>query len=328
MQSTNSKKIFILALLIFFPSEVFAYSGKLTGQDIKEILTGASIHLDTPFGTTIPISLGSDGIITGQAGRLATYLGSAEDRGRWWISNNKLCFKWFKWLHGEPQCLSLKLNDHQILWVLDDGMEGTATLSEKPLEEKKYILTTPPQLALRPLAAPKKLFASSDVSKNKDIFSLGVHLSRALRSEKKYKRVELSAMQATSEKKSNTSVRIVSQAATPDTTEIQDLRMIKKIRETAPPLNGEFATASAQSQISTVKYFAVSGLENGDTLNIRSGPSLDQAIVGEIPQNSINIKFIGPCMNFWCRIQYKNVFGWVNRYYLADTMTASKQNYN
>ncbi|MFM7083742.1 MAG: SH3 domain-containing protein [Hyphomicrobium sp.] len=328
MLSTNSLKTLILAVLILFPYEGFAYSGKLKGQEIKEILTGASIQLDTPFGTTIPISFGSDGIITGQAGLLATYLGSAEDRGRWWISNHKLCFKWFKWLHGESQCLSLKLDDHQISWVLEDGVEGTATLKDKPVEDKKYILRSPPKLAVHPLSLHKKQFVSSEGREHKGIFSLGVHLSRALQSENNSKNIELSKTQTASELKSYAPLGFISQTATPDTNDTPDKDKSRstKSSETANRLNREFVTASVQPQISRGRYMVVSGVENGDTLNIRSGPSLDQSIVGEIPQNSN--KLLGPCMNFWCKIQYKNVYGWVNRFYLADTLAAQKQNYN
>ena len=66
--------------------------------------------------------------MSGKAGVLAYFLGAESDRGRWWVSNGKLCQKWFKWLDAQPNCMRLSKEGHRLFWRRDDGMSGTATI--------------------------------------------------------------------------------------------------------------------------------------------------------------------------------------------------------
>jgi hypothetical protein len=51
------------------------------------------------------------------------------DKGRWWVSGNKLCQQWQEWYKGRTFCFTVaKLSSDRIRWVRDDGKSGVARL--------------------------------------------------------------------------------------------------------------------------------------------------------------------------------------------------------
>jgi hypothetical protein len=102
---------------------------ELGDGNLKETVAGKTVHLDTPFGVAIPITYHGNGLMSGTAGVLEYFLGAQADRGRWWVSNGKLCQKWFKWLDAQPSCMRLKRDGNKIIWRRDDGLSGTATIA-------------------------------------------------------------------------------------------------------------------------------------------------------------------------------------------------------
>ncbi|MDX2155520.1 MAG: D-Ala-D-Ala carboxypeptidase family metallohydrolase [Hyphomicrobiaceae bacterium] len=54
-----------------------------------------------------------------------------------------------------------------------------------------------------------------------------------------------------------------------------------------------------------------------DVLNVRAGPSGDDAIVGALRADDRGIRISGECRNRWCPITYGELKGWVNRAFLA-----------
>ena len=79
----------------------------LTGQQISDLIAGATVEIDTPAGTKLPVRYARDGKLSGDAGDLASYLGSATDSGRWWVTADQLCHRWSRWFNSEPQCMRL-----------------------------------------------------------------------------------------------------------------------------------------------------------------------------------------------------------------------------
>ena len=62
------------------------------------------------------------------AAGLGRYM-TPKDRGRWWVSGNRLCQKWQQWYDGKTFCFTVtKLADNRIRWVRDDGKSGFARL--------------------------------------------------------------------------------------------------------------------------------------------------------------------------------------------------------
>lgn len=67
--------------------------------------------------------------------------------------------------------------------------------------------------------------------------------------------------------------------------------------------------------------FRVTGLPRGDSLSIREGPDVGEAVVAEIPVGRRLIGF--GCTNdtpsglTWCRVKFGSSIGWARRRYLA-----------
>ena len=102
---------------------------ELSEENLKAMVAGKTVQLDTPFGVAIPITYHGNGLMSGKAGVLEYFLGAQVDRGRWWVSDGKLCQKWFKWLDAQPSCMRLKRDGDKIIWRRDDGLSGTATIA-------------------------------------------------------------------------------------------------------------------------------------------------------------------------------------------------------
>jgi Peptidase M15/Bacterial SH3 domain len=107
-----------------------ADQGLLSGQDISDLVAGASVEIDTPIGTKLPVRYAPDGHLSGRAGPLAFYLGASTDGGRWWINMDQLCHRWNTWFNSEPQCFRLKKEGRRIRWWTQHGTSGTAVISE------------------------------------------------------------------------------------------------------------------------------------------------------------------------------------------------------
>jgi hypothetical protein len=102
-------------------------SSKLQGDTLKKAVSGKTVHLATPLGT-LPIRFRMNGTMSGTAGDLAAYTGSAADSGRWWVSSEKLCQRWQTWLERKIYCFSLRQEGGVVHWVRNDGLSGKATI--------------------------------------------------------------------------------------------------------------------------------------------------------------------------------------------------------
>jgi hypothetical protein len=103
---------------------------QLNAQAIRATLPGSVLKLDTPLRTVVPITFSADGYMSGDAGQLASVLGSQKDRGRWWVADDRVCYKWFRWFDAEQHCLAIKRDGQKVFWTQDSGETGTATLEE------------------------------------------------------------------------------------------------------------------------------------------------------------------------------------------------------
>ena len=116
-----------------------AEPARLSSEALSATVPGATIALDTPIGTKIPMRFGTDGLVSGEAGVLGSFLGAAKDRGRWWVANDRLCIKWFRWFESEPRCMEISAEGPRITWRQEDGDTGTATLSERALYDNRRV---------------------------------------------------------------------------------------------------------------------------------------------------------------------------------------------
>jgi SH3-like domain-containing protein len=63
--------------------------------------------------------------------------------------------------------------------------------------------------------------------------------------------------------------------------------------------------------------YCVSGVGNGDILNMRAYPSADSAILATLAPNQCDIAFLPYSVGSWQKIRVGGFAGWVNRTYLS-----------
>lgn len=273
------KMILRITWLVCLTTGTQADQGLLSGRDISDLVAGASVEIDTPIGSKLPVRYAPDGQLSGQAGQLAFYLGASTDRGRWWISSDQLCHRWNIWFNGVSQCLRLKKEGGRIRWFTQDGSSGTAVITARPVETVVLPRTprdspspsTPPQSA--PVTAPAAARPEQPVSSSQAATS-GVGM-----------------LEATSPPAANAA------AANPKT----------KLPTPSPP----------EPKRPPDSTYIVANVERDDVLNVRSGPSTEFDVIAELAPDTRGVSIIGACRAGWCPVQHHAASGWVNRNYLA-----------
>jgi hypothetical protein len=119
--------IIVSVVVLSAAHAALAAEGEPQGQELRKIVSGRTIELNTPLGG-LPISYRMDGTMRGKAENLAAYTGSIQDSGIWWIAANKLCQRWQKWLDGKSYCFTLQQQGRAVQWTRNDGVTGTATI--------------------------------------------------------------------------------------------------------------------------------------------------------------------------------------------------------
>lgn len=331
-------------IVVFTPPVVGAEPVKLGADSLKQTFTGSRIELDTPLGTTIPIQFTGDGLMTGTAGSLASVLGAANDRGRWWVKGDRLCYKWFRWFDAEEQCLTIHMKDERMFWRRDDGKQGTATVVERALvvanvskpparsqtsalgstqvksiavtkrEIRAPVLKSPPRLVVRSKSAAERLEIPDEAPTDRGLFFVGLGMSQALQSQFGIPSAEAAPIPKpvkASAKKVPDPVKKASVTAA--------LPVPTAKPSTYPYPEAEQTDNATQAPVPPAAVsFSVYGVADDDVLNMRSGPSDEYAVIGVIPPDANAVRMVGRCVALWCEIQFRNTRGWVNRYYLAQ----------
>lgn len=122
--------LFLGMALAALPASASTDGQSLAGQQLKSFISGKRIYLAVPFGGEIPLTYRANGVVdgSGEAAGLGKYM-TPTDKGRWWVSGNKLCQKWQQWYKGRTFCFTVsKLSQDRIRWVRDDGKSGVARL--------------------------------------------------------------------------------------------------------------------------------------------------------------------------------------------------------
>ncbi|MEJ2033729.1 MAG: pentapeptide repeat-containing protein [Deltaproteobacteria bacterium] len=97
---------------------------KLDNAQLKERLKGNTIHMDQ-YGELADFELLADGSF-----RSVNYEGQ-KDQGRWTAKDDKLCFKFSKWKHGDIRCYTVYRVGQKYRQFSSNGtLVGTFTVSE------------------------------------------------------------------------------------------------------------------------------------------------------------------------------------------------------
>jgi hypothetical protein len=345
---------FVLLLGCFAASPVAAGEVQLTGEAIKTTLGGSHLALDTPVGSTVSVRIGHDGLMSGEAGTaLGAVLGASKDRGRWWVTENKVCFKWFRWFDAEQRCATITLNGDRFTWRKDNGDTGTGTIVErgtpvakpativaeakKPAAPVRKRVEKKPEVAVaanEPEAKPSTLQASAPTAEAKTRASQQASHSNT-------STVAVAAAAPKHIDAETTTVAFHVPAPRPavrpqhhDPVAVASVKpqFFTSVKVAAKTHRAKVEVAKIQAPRADRKPFRVAGVDPSDVLNIRTGPSSDYETVGGIPPNSRGITITGPCQNDWCPVKHQTLVGWVNRRYLteetaANTAAVSEPNY-
>lgn len=148
---------FILIGFLSAATGALAEPVPLEGDALQEAVAGSVVEIDTPLGTKVPMRFGKDGLVSAEAGVLAPVLGSAKDRGRWWIDSDKLCTKWFRWFEAGVRCLTIRQDGARIYWrKIDDGETGTGTLVDWTPPAEKSVAVAKAEPASRRAPEPRE----------------------------------------------------------------------------------------------------------------------------------------------------------------------------
>jgi SH3-like domain-containing protein len=291
-------------ILLLAATEARAGASALSGDEIKQTVTGAVFAVDTPLGSTLPISYGADGRMSAEAGALAYLLGSPTDSGTWWIAANRLCQKWRRWFDGAVHCLRLSQDGMRFFWRRDDGETGTATIVARPernftapvVRRQLEARASAPQIALPP--SPPARVATSSLPSPEGPAHEGTDVAD-----------EAPAPQ---------------REVMPQPSEVSKTDADAKAALVAKPAPVRRPTALAAAMPPppsgrAVPSFRVAGVDEGDVLNVRNGPSAEHGVIGSILPDAGDIKIIGPCVSAWCPIQHRGITGWVNSFYLSPS---------
>lgn len=303
---------------------------RLTSEAIQSTVAGAIVELDTPLGTKIPVKFSRDGLMAGEAGPLAGYLGAARDRGRWWVESNRLCMKWFRWFEAEPHCMSLRQQGDQIHWQEQSGRSGTARIAGR-LDERPAMPTYAAAYAMPKVAKPPSTSQAAESRARQPARSSAIDAPPpASREGQRVEKARSPAPEPGPESTQPDTGAGVTTAGTPASPSRPE-RPQKPTRPSnasnaAPPLPVRSATRGStppDRDVRRMPSFSVVRVAHDDVLNVRVGPSEYHQRVGALPPNGRGVRIIGACRGLWCPVRYGRLSGWVNSYYLAAELPSA-----
>lgn len=302
-------------------ASVAAEPVRLAGEAIQATVSGAIVELDTPLGTKIPVQFSKSGLMAGEAGSLAGFLGAARDRGRWWVEGDLLCMKWFRWFEAETHCMRLRQDGTRIYWHEQSGRSGTARIAGR-IEEKPVAPTyatasasmNPPKAAPtpEPVEGTAGQFSKPTATIPARAESLQVRPTVGTQVPKS----DLPSSAAPT-RAARVAPTVESQSTSEQPNQLQAKARADDVHNTVPPQPRRVTRSASSGSDVRVPSFSVIRVAQDDVLNVRAGPSQHHQRVGALPPNARGVSIVGPCQGLWCPIRHGRLKGWVNSYYLA-----------
>ncbi|MEZ5844444.1 MAG: SH3 domain-containing protein [Hyphomicrobiaceae bacterium] len=333
----------------------------LAEADLRQLVPGLTIELDTPVGARLPISFTADGLMSGEAGPLEPYLGTARDRGRWWIADGRLCQKWFRWLDAKPRCATISRSANRILWREDGGEKGTATIvgeavpaqappastaaparamamaaatpaTSAPSAAASVAAASPPVARSAPApAAPEVPFDSPAATGTGSTRFAAPGLAMAMRGEPAAEGRAANPPRLTT---AGTPSPVEQAGSKPARTPSATSRRIAAARPFTPPIPlptrpvvekpEPLPSPFARAMLAAGGSYRVRGVMSNDVLNVRQGPSEEHPVIGSLQPGSGAIRIVGRCVETWCEVATPRAAGWVNVMFLAPERTTRR----
>jgi hypothetical protein len=287
------------------------HASALSGTQISDLVAGATLAIDTPLGTKLPVRYARDGRLSGEAGGLVSYLGAASDKGRWWVTSDQLCHKWNRWFGSEPQCIRLSREGRVIHWRSQDGYAGTATISVPPVVQAEVAPPRADEPDRAGHAAPPGMPPEpAPASGNRPAPPAAAAIEASPEPARPANGPAGQPVPAMAPPLKSPPAPVPATAALPE-------QRPEQRPEYSPEYRPEPGRAAQPG-------FRVVNVRADDVLNVRSGPSADFDIVGGLPPGSRGIAITSPCRSAWCPVQHRSTTGWVNSAFLAPEGRTSR----
>jgi hypothetical protein len=273
----------------------------LSGQEISDLVAGATVEIDAPLGFKVPLRYTRDGQVFGEASTALSFiLGAASDTGRWWVEQHQICHKWKVWFNSYPQCFRMTKKGQTFYWRTFDDKTGTAVIvapappvqtaaaaqpsvleervirARQPESAKPTASTEPPHPIARPVARPETPKQATEQSGQEKAPAPAMRAASSLPPSSRAMSASVLGSQA-----------------------------------------GGLPRARLQSAAAPQPAFMVVNVAHGDVLNVRKGPSVHFEVVGGLPPDSRGVTVTGACQSRWCPVEHPLASGWVNTTYLA-----------
>jgi hypothetical protein len=265
----------------------------LSGQELHDLVAGATVEIDTPLGFKVPLRYTRDGRVFGETSTaLGLILGAASDTGEWWVEPHQICHKWKIWFNGYPQCFRMTKEGQTYYWRTFDDKTGTATI----------VVPAPPvQTGVQTGTATQP----------------SVPQARVTRAPQPEGAMPTAAAQAP---------RLAANpVAPPEPARPAAKRSVQEEASATPAARPQVRSSPADGPprartppaLPREPAFMVVNVAPGDVLNVRTGPSVDFEVIGGLPPGSRGVTVTGACQSRWCPVEHPSARGWVNSTYLA-----------
>jgi hypothetical protein len=110
-----------------------AAANSLSGEQLKQLVTGRTVFLAAPLGGEFPLKFKPDGTVSGdgEAVGLGRFF-AARETGRWFMRGDNLCQQFPTWYRGQRLCFSVEdLGNRRIRWTRDNGETGIARVADR-----------------------------------------------------------------------------------------------------------------------------------------------------------------------------------------------------
>lgn len=280
------------------------------GRVLSQMVAGSTVVIDAPMGFKLPIQHADDGSMSGEAGGLSFYLGSATDTGRWWIAGDRLCYRWTRWFKSEARCMKVRRDGSRIEWEKEDGESGTASLTLRKVQpvEQQIAAAEPPKpaSATRPVATTPAAAQSAQHTNSQ-------------------------AAAPVAPAKPSATTAAPTKAPMPTRAAAAALPAAKPSPAAGPRIAMQQTTTSYRVGGPPPPYrvggppppaYRVISVAADDVLNVRQGPSAEHPAIAALEPEARGVRMIGPCQGDWCFVRHQDIVGWVHRYYLEEMQTS------
>jgi hypothetical protein len=124
--------LFSAVLIASAGTAMAAENAIVTGDKLRETLSGKTVYLMTPIGSEIPIRYKANGTIQGSISATLAALGGESmrtDTGRWWVVREQVCQQWKNWSDRRSHCYKFSIAGGNVQWQRSDGETGTGRIS-------------------------------------------------------------------------------------------------------------------------------------------------------------------------------------------------------